>query len=111
MPNRAFEDKNMDKHYRTLMKNEALKSIKDYLNGAEENDLKYMRNIHSTMNTFSLASAEAKPFGFYDDLNISGTHVNKVLKNVGLSFIKRSKDLSDFWKYTVFYMIKSHGCK
>ena len=54
------------------MKNEALNSIKCYLNGKNEKDSKYMRGIHSTVNTYSLASAEAEPFGFYYDLNFSG---------------------------------------
>ena len=73
MPSRAFNDDNIDKQYRTLMKNEALKSIKSYINGTGGSDIKYIRNIHSVVNTYSLAAAEAKPFGFFDDFNFSGS--------------------------------------
>ena len=76
MPSRAFNDDNIGKHVRTLLKNECLSSIKNYTLGLPENGNDYVDDIRSTINTYSLASTDAKPLKFYSDYYASALAFN-----------------------------------
>ena len=59
-----------------VLQNNCLSNIKSYTEGALEGHIKYMDKIHSYINTSSLPSVQAKPFGLFQDRFTSSYAIN-----------------------------------